>query len=92
MGEERGMERKKGASRRSREGWYNTCSVRFHPSHRRRQSSARPVRYLIRSRLSSADSITRIHVTLPRGAFAQEKKRKEKKGDGKGDKKRVRAF
>lgn len=48
MGEERGMERKKGASPRSREGWYNTCSVRFHPSHRRRQSSARPVRYLIR--------------------------------------------
>lgn len=75
-----GRNGKKGASRRSRKMVYTCSFVRFHPSHRRRQSNARPVRYLIRSRLSSIDSITRIHVTLPR------KKEEEKEEEGEGGK------
>lgn len=73
--------------------------VRFHPSRRRRQSNARPVRYLIRSRLSSTrfDNAHPRHLTLPVEA------RKKRGGGGEGrrkrrgremslDKKRVRAF
>ena len=62
--------------------------VRFHPSRRRRQSNARPVRYLIRSRLSSTrfDNAHPRHLTL-RGSEEKKgrRRRRKKKKEGKGD-------
>lgn len=78
------MERKARLLDRERDGVH--VLVRFTLTHRRRQSNARPVRYLIRSRLSSTDSITRIHVTLPwkRGKKEEEEEEEEEGEGGKG--------